>query len=622
MKYIDVTHLACQCAACQNESGDRGERTSFTNSSWTAGDFITPLSASLDPDAGGTYRDKPIYSVEEVEEQLNRTGYDWYTNNYNELDDGVLNFGFWNTRAELQNSYYTNDDGTMAFTEVSRFVTFTAAQRDLARASIQLWDDLVNIRFQETAVADADITFGNVNQPNTQAYAYLPFGNIYDQAYEENYNWSDIGRLSGDVWIGYQAASNFNPLTDGYYAKTTMVHEIGHAIALSHPGDYNASDTNPINYEFSAEYAQDSRQYSIMSYWEAYETGAQHIDWALLNFAYAATPMVHDIAAIQAIYGADPLTRLGETVYGFNSTAGRSAYDFTVNTRPVISIYDAGGNDTLDFSGWNTPSIINLNEGSFSSGGGVEEFLTLEEVNAARAAAGFAARTQATFDFYEDLKEQLGLTSGLFKDNISIAYGTVIENAVGGGGDDLIIANSAANRLDGGAGRDTVSYETATSAVTVSLATGLGSGGAAGDVLLNIENLRGSAFGDTLTGDAGNNVINGGAGNDILRGGGGNDVFVFNTNQSIGSDRILDFSAGDRIATDKKIADLDGDGIVFANRSGVLTLDSDGDSVRFEGTNVSSGFRYLGEVDGLHVYGLASDPTTTTMISPINDLAF
>ena len=38
------------------------------------------------------------------------------------------------------------------------------------------------------------------------------------------------------------------------------------------------------------------------------------------------------------------------------------------------------------------------------------------------------------------------------------------------------------------------------------------SGEAAGDVLVGIENLRGSAFADTLVGDGGANVLSGGAG--------------------------------------------------------------------------------------------------------------
>ncbi|WBH17322.1 M10 family metallopeptidase C-terminal domain-containing protein [Sphingomonas radiodurans] len=88
-----------------------------------------------------------------------------------------------------------------------------------------------------------------------------------------------------------------------------------------------------------------------MSYFDAYETGAQHIDWTLTNFASAATPLGHDIAAIQAIYGVDTTTRTGNTVYGFNSTARDDAYDFSLNTRPIVTIWDAGGKDTLDFSG-------------------------------------------------------------------------------------------------------------------------------------------------------------------------------------------------------------------------------------------------------------------------------
>jgi Peptidase M10 serralysin C terminal len=43
----------------------------------------------------------------------------------------------------------------------------------------------------------------------------------------------------------------------------------------------------------------------------------------------AATPLLHDIAAIQAMYGADMTTRTGDTVYGFHSNAGRGAFDFT-----------------------------------------------------------------------------------------------------------------------------------------------------------------------------------------------------------------------------------------------------------------------------------------------------
>lgn len=329
----------CQCPACVGgEAHPEGKI-------WDDGRWVDY--ASLDPDAGGTYADKPIWDVDTISANLNRSGYDWYTN-YGELDDGVLNFGFWKNYAELANSYYVNIFGTVSFDEAyyrDAFSAFDVDQKMVARRSMNLWDNLISISFQETKSGSADITFGNTSTGGAQAYAYLPFGDVDDAAYNEAYSFEEVGRLGGDVWIDGFVSSNFFPLTDSYYAVTTMIHEIGHAIGLSHPGDYNATDDDdgdgvpdPITYANDAFFAQDSRQYSIMSYFDAYETGAQHIDFTLANFAYAATPLVHDIAAIQAIYGVDTTTRTGNTTYGFNSNADRDAYDFTLNTRPIVTI--------------------------------------------------------------------------------------------------------------------------------------------------------------------------------------------------------------------------------------------------------------------------------------------
>ncbi|WP_380785610.1 pre-peptidase C-terminal domain-containing protein [Sphingomonas sp. R86521] len=84
----------------------------------------------------------------------------------------------------------------------------------------------------------------------------------------------------------------------------------------------------------------------------------------------------------------------------------------------------------------------------------------------------------------------------------------------------------APDTVDGGAGIDTASYASATSAVNVSLLiTGnQDTGGGGLDRLVSIENLSGSSFGDTLTGDANANVLSGGLGNDTLNGGFGADT--------------------------------------------------------------------------------------------------
>jgi Ca2+-binding RTX toxin-like protein len=136
-----------------------------------------------------------------------------------------------------------------------------------------------------------------------------------------------------------------------------------------------------------------------------------------------------------------------------------------------------------------------------------------------------------------------------------------IENLTGSGLNDTLEGNGANNTLNGGAGTDTVSYEHAGAAVTVSLAVGAAqnTGGAGTDTLSSFENLMGSAFDDALTGSsvanvlmglAGNDTLNGGggadalvggAGNDIMNGNGGSDTFVFAPN--FGNDTINDFDA-------------------------------------------------------------------------------
>jgi Ca2+-binding RTX toxin-like protein len=94
-----------------------------------------------------------------------------------------------------------------------------------------------------------------------------------------------------------------------------------------------------------------------------------------------------------------------------------------------------------------------------------------------------------------------------------------------GDGDDVLSGGAGADVLQGQGGSDTASYADAPDGVFVRLWSGEGlSGEAAGDVLVGIENLRGSGFADTLVGDDGDNVLSGGGGVDALWAGDGDDV--------------------------------------------------------------------------------------------------
>ena len=93
---------------------------------------------------------------------------------------------------------------------------------------------------------------------------------------------------------------------------------------------------------------------------------------------------------------------------------------------------------------------------------------------------------------------------------------------IGGLGDDV---------LNGAGATDTVSYETATAGVTVSLllAGAQNTVNAGTDTLSNFENLRGSSFNDTLTGNGGTNILTGGLGDDVLNGDAGSDTASYET---------------------------------------------------------------------------------------------
>lgn len=406
------------------------------------------LPTTLDDLAGGTYRDKPIADLDRVVTQID-AGVEITTHK------GVITYSFQDS-AHATGIYNNPHEG---FTEQFGYSSLNEAQRAAVRIGIQTWDELIAPSFKEVnGHGAADIVYANTTTGPAQAWAYYPF----------NYGYPKYNHLESDVWIADpQVNASNGQVYPGGYGLTTSIHETGHALGLSHPGAYNFSDDFDVTYDNGAEYAQDSRQYSIMSYWDAYETGASSIDWSVMRFVYSSTPMVHDIHVTQQKYGADMTTRTGDSTYGFNATADvtNEAMRFhDGEMAAVFTIWDAGGKDTIDFSGYETPTVIDLREGHYSSAGGAEEQLSLDEINANNAAAGLPDRSQLLYDVYfngvegvngdQSWKEITGVTDYLMHDNIGIAYGAVIENAVGGSGDDVLIGNQAANKLTGGEGAD------------------------------------------------------------------------------------------------------------------------------------------------------------------------
>ncbi len=156
-------------------------------------------------------------------------------------------------------------------------------------------------------------------------------------------------------------------------------------------------------------------------------------------------------------------------------------------------------------------------------------------------------------------------------------------------GDDLLIGGAGADTLDGGvnsfsllansnvfstkegADGDTASYEKSPTGVAVNLATRVGQGGdAEGDRLTNIENLLGSAYGDTLTGNAGDNDFNPGLSN------GGIDNVDGGDQSPDGADRLtIDYSKNDSTQSSGVVGGFNSQTLI-RTKNGILQ-----DEVRF-----------------------------------------
>ena len=331
----------------------------------------------------------------------------------------------------------------------------------------------------------ANLTFIRVNDENSSFVADPASAEMLFQAedgYDGGYatpSWQNGELMSSTVHIGVQGHADY-----GSWSYKTTVHEIGHAVGLPHPGNYNGAGTG--SYETAAGYVEDTYMYTVMSYFSHTFTGGDTFEsvsgpngeTAFIG-GYATGLLLHDIAALQRLYGANMTTRTGDTVYGFNSTEDSSSHWHLSDWQDyfVAAIWDAGGNDTIDASGYYENQTISLVEESFSSLGGL------------------------TY-------------------NLSIARGAVIENAIGGFGNDLLIGNSADNILNGGDGLDVVDYSAAAAGINFDLSSGTFSAAGLGtDTLISIEGVIGTDFDDTLTGNDEDNFFAVGDGDDTVIGG-------------------------------------------------------------------------------------------------------
>ena len=327
--------------------------------------------------------------------------------------------------------------------------TYGSGNSGLLDNAFSAWDAVGEFEFSKVTESGTDIGELRVaytdRSSSAAAFAINPGsspinGDIYFEIEDTDIAGADDFDIEG------QGTGGFN-----YFAA---LHEIGHALGLSHPFDGSSGTgvTLPID--------QDDFRATVMSYVQSDRNLLfQWNNDGSANFSkiYASTPMPLDIRAIEHLYGKE--------------TTGNSDSDQTHSFTPdgttgmyhqIRTIYDSGGTDTLDASAFTRGSVINLTGGKYSSLGVYSQADQVSDLanNFGVAESYFEgviavydAQASASNAYYAPYARSAVFTG---EDNVAIAKSSVIENAVGGSGNDTITGNSAANTLTGGGGNDTI----------------------------------------------------------------------------------------------------------------------------------------------------------------------
>lgn len=323
--------------------------------------------------------------------------------------DALLLFGVrWNERV-LTYSFPVDSSGykytQSPYEYESAFAPLPGGAKDAVRTALETYASFINIDFVEVA-GPSDLRF---------AIAGIDSGGRgWDPGSPEE--------RSGDVYL--PSTTNWDRVSIETVKYYTILHEIGHALGLSHVGASLSPDKESI-------------QFTVMSYpsWPGQDPLARPIDTP-------STPMQLDIAALQYLYGANFNHNSGDTTYSWNASTGDMFIDGVQVTTPeraevFMTLWDGGGKDTFDLSNFFGVKV-DLRPG---------EWTLLSE----------SLRPTLTFNDPD-------VGSNDANGNIANPYlykgdtRSLIENAIGGRGDDRFIGNQANNEFRGGEGDDTFFY--------------------------------------------------------------------------------------------------------------------------------------------------------------------
>ena len=308
-------------------------------------------------------------------------------------------------------SYYTGFFGYGSGEQLSGFQPFNAVQQAAVTSILGMYSQVANLTFTEiteTSTQSATLRYAESSMPTT-AWTYYP----------------STSSEGGDAWFNSTTHWYDNPVV-GNYAWLTIIHETGHALGLKHPQDAGIYGSMPDNHN--------SLEYTVMSY-RSYVGASDSQGLTNGTWSFPQSLMMYDIAALQSMYGANYTTNAGDTVYKWDPQTGQEFINGVGQAMPggnkvFLTIWDGGGHDTYDFSNYSNGVTVNLSPGAWT----VTSATQLANLGNGHTAIGNIANAL----------EFQGNTASL------------IENAIGGSGNDNLTGNTADNALTGGGGNDTL----------------------------------------------------------------------------------------------------------------------------------------------------------------------
>jgi Ca2+-binding RTX toxin-like protein len=428
--------------------------------------------------------------------------------------------------------------------------TWRSFEIDAFEQAIALFENVCNIDFQlAPSQADADIVWWAVSSayigPSTLGAHEIPTGSHGDPIYG---------------YFNQQHSTWTAPtLAQGGFGFITVIHEMGHGLGLAHPHDGGPSgDAFPgvDNSRDTGDFGLNQGIWTTMTY----NDGWRALPSSSFAYGWQGGPMAFDIAALQAIYGVNTTHATGDDTYVLPGINASGTF--------FSCIWDAAGTDTISAANLSGNAFINLNDASLEEG----------DPNAGGYVSWMA-----------------GIRGGF-----TIANNAIIENAIGGKGNDKIVGNDIVNALTGGLGNDSLDG---------GLAADLLTGGGGNDVYVvddsgdsvtesdpgkvggidlvqsnishklgvNVENLTltgldnidatGNELANILIGNKGANDLDGGLGADKMNGGAGDDNYTVDEKGDVIVESLAGPGGHDIVSTHISL-------ILGANLEDLVLLDS------------------------------------------------